>query len=309
MDALDIRILREITQGQTATPARPGIATSHRQLARVLGVSAGTIRNRVRGMTETGFLQGMASYVNPSALGLTAAAYTIEVAPSLSKERVIERISRIGGVIFFENFRGNLLGIGFMYEGVDGLRKTLARIDRIARSKSVLFTRVPFPPCPDPLTAADWETVQCLMAGDQRGYSALARELKVSVRTVKRRIGRLVRIGAMFTFPRMDYRKISGGVTAELLVTFRDRSAQEEAEPRILRLLQDRLTFVGPWDDYHMYRLILPNLALLDVLVKELGRFSGVRAVRGEFVDEVIDRFGALTPYLERHLHAVRTPG
>jgi DNA-binding Lrp family transcriptional regulator len=275
-------------------------------MARALGVSAGTIRNRVRGMTDTGFLQGMMSYVNPNALGLSAAAYTIEVAPTLSKETVIRRLSRVEGVIFFENFRGNLLGIGLLGEAQHDLDRSRARIDRIARSTPVLLTRVPFPPCTGRLTSQDWETVRSLMKGDRRGYSELARELKVSIRTVKRRIARLVGIGAMFTFPRMDYRRISGGVTAELLVTYRDPVSKVEAEPRIRHLLEDRLTFVGPWEDFDMYRLILPNVALLDVLTKEIASLPGVRGVRGEFVDQVIDRFETLRPYLERHLRATR---
>ena len=144
------------------------------------------------------------------------------------------------------------------------------------------------------------------MAGDQRGYAQLARELKVSVRTVKRRLARLVRIGAIFTFPRMDYRKISGGVTAELLVTFRDPATKGEVEPRNPPALKDHLTFVGNWEACDMFRLILPNVALLDYLVKEVERVPGVRAVRGELVDEVIDRFQALRPYLDRHLDASR---
>ncbi|HEV2166194.1 MAG TPA: AsnC family transcriptional regulator [Thermoplasmata archaeon] len=306
MDALDIRIVRELTQGQSVTPARPGILASHRQLARVLGVSGGTVRNRVKEMTGTGFLQGMVSYVNPSALGLEAVAYTIEVGAGVSKPTVIERISRLDGVIFFENFRGSLLGIGVLYEDDAGRKRTLERIDRIARSTPVLYSRVRFPPCSDALTALDWGTVRGLMAGNLRGHAALARELKVSVRTVKRRVARLIEIGAIFTFPRMDYRKVSGGVTAELLVTFRDPSTKSEVVPRILRLLEEHLTFVGSWEEFDMYRVILPNVPVLDLLAKEVGKLSGVRSVRGELVDEVLDRFDSLRPYLERHL---ATPG
>lgn len=300
VDRLDVRIIRELTQGQSNAPARPGLLASYRKVARALGVSPGTVRNRVARMTRSGFLNGTTAYVNPNALGLGAAAWTIEVDPTLAKDEVIRKIARLEGVIFFENFRGSLLGLGFLYEGEAGRRRMRERIRRIARATPVLYSRVRFPPCTGPMTAAEGMTALAVMSVDGWTYAQLARRLNASVRTVKRRISRLARTGAMFTFPRMDYRKISGGVTAEMLVTYRDPSARGDAERRVLARLDEWLTFTGIWEEHSMYRLILPNVALAGDLAREVGRLPGVRSVRGELVDEVIDQFETMRPFVER---------
>lgn len=298
MDRLDIRILRELTQGHTFWPARPGLRSSYREIARRLGVSPGTVRNRLGDMFRNGFLQGIVLFPNASLLGLTSGAYAIEVRSADPRETVIERISAIPGVVFFENFRGSLLGLGLVYPNARALDRLLARIDQAAESDRGFFTPAPHPPCTVTPTPWEWSLVARLIQGPPATHSQLAREVGSSVRTVKRHIHRLVDAGALLTFPRMDYRALRGGVTAELLVVPDPAANRAEMRRHILAVADDWTIYAGGWDLFEIYRLILPNVPLANELADRIRTLPGVGSVRMEFVDGLIDRFGSFREYV-----------
>jgi len=300
VDHLDIRILRHLLQAQTVWPARPGLIASNRQIAQSLRVSPGTVRNRIKEMIRTGFLNGFQVYANPNILGLLSGSYAIEVSTTIPKREVLRLLAKTDGVVFFENFRGALLGLGLTYSSPVTLRKVLSRINEVARCPPGVFSRVEHPPATGPLTATEWKLVGRLMAGELVTYQHLAQELGCSVRTLKRRIARLVRTGAILTFPRMDYRAMSGGVAAELLVTFSDASLKTHAETEIQHRIEDWMIYAGIWGEFDIYRLILPNVSIVNELAEQLGRIEGVRFVRAELVDGLVPNFDALLPYVTR---------
>jgi DNA-binding Lrp family transcriptional regulator len=306
MDRLDIRIVRELMQAHTLWPARPGLISSYRYIARQLGVSPGTVRNRIREMLRTGFLQGTIVFANPSLLGLLSGSYAIEVPSDHPKAEVVDRLGRIERVVFFEDFRGPLLGIGLVYEDERTLERLLARIRRVSGAAHGMFSRVEQPPsAASLLSAPEWELVVRLMQGPFRTYSQLARELRTSVRTLKRRLAKLVRAGAVLTFPRLDYRALSGGVTVGMLVDFAEPPARAAAEARTLHLVEDRMTYLGAWESFQFYRLILPNVALATDLARDVERIPGVRSVRVELVNALVYRLDVLRPFAERRAAAL----
>jgi DNA-binding Lrp family transcriptional regulator len=305
LDRLDIRIVRELSQSHTVWPARPGLIATYRHISRTLGVSPGTVRNRVGQMIRSGFLHGITVYANPNLLGLLGGSYAVEVSSSLGKAAVIDHLAEVEGVVFFENFRGNLLGIGLVYENDNALEQKLAHIDRIARSNRGMFTRVSHPPCTATLTGPEWKLVSRLMAGSFQTYEHLARELEISVRTLKRRLARLDRSQAVLTFPKMDFRAIAGGVAADLLVSFGDPASKAEAHTRVAGLVDDWVIFAGVWEQFETYRMILPNVSKATELADEVGHLPGVGNVRMEFVNGLVDRLASLGPYVDRHIAAM----
>jgi DNA-binding Lrp family transcriptional regulator len=302
LDRLDIRIVRELSQSHTVWPARPGLIASYRQIARALGVSPGTVRTRVGRLIRSRFLNGITVYANPNLLGLMGGSYAVEVSPSLRKSEVMDRIAQIEGVVFFENFRGDLLGIGLTYEDEGVLEQKLSRIDEVARSNRGMFTRMTHPPCTARLTQPEWKLVSRLMAGSFHTYAHLAGDLGISVRTLKRRLARLDRSGAVLTFPKMDFRALAGGVATDLLVSFDDQPSKAEAQAKVQRLVEDWMIFAGVGETFEFYRLILPNVSRATELADQVGRLPGVRYVRVEFVDALVDRLGSLRQYVDRHL-------
>lgn len=305
VDGLDIRILRELVQGGTVWPANPGLASSHRALARKLGVSAGTVRNRVLRMTRSGFLRGIQIYVNPSALGLVSGSYTLETPQGSSRHQVIARLTQIGGVVFFENFHGPLLGLGVFSEDDEKMEQLLSEVDATAKCARGVYTRVHHPPCSIRPNAAEWELIAHIVPEGFRSFQELSVDLNVPIRTLKRRLSRLVGGGALLTFPRMDYGALDSGVTAELLVVYHPGPSKDQAREAVIRQLDPWMTYAGTWEEFEVYRLILPSLSMATRLSDSLSRTPGTQLCRMELVDELSDHFEALLPYVARARRAL----
>jgi DNA-binding Lrp family transcriptional regulator len=299
-DELDVRILRELTQAGTVVPARPGFRASYRHVARTLGVSPGTVRNRIGRMYASGVITGVSVYANPNLLGLEAGAYAVEVPPGRRKQEVVQRLRKLEGMYFVQNFRGSLLGLAFVVPDEVGRRRLVDEVHRITGAKGGAFTRVIYPPCDLALSASEWRLVSRLMRGSFSTYSALGRELGISVRTVKRRTAKLVRHHAILSVPTLDYRAFSGCVPADLLVVFSSPAARSDAERKVLALVGDRMIFAGVWADFGLYSLILPKVSEATQLEEAASRIPGVGTARVEIVEEHIDQVEVLRPFVDR---------
>ena len=300
MDKLDIALLRELTQAGTVWPANPHLSSSHRAIARKLGVSAGTVRNRVLRMTRSGFLQGIRVYANPGVLGLLSGSYTLETPPGSRRGETIARLSQVEGIVFFENFHGSLLGLGVVAEDEAGMQRLLAEIDKAVGSKRGTYTPVHHPPCAVRPTEAEWALLSRIVPDGFRSYRELSSALGVPIRTLKRRVARLARGGALLSFPRLDYRALNGGITAELLISYVPGPAKDACRAKVLNGLEPWMTYAGVWEEFEVYRLILPNPSVGTELAETLAADPGVAMSRFELVDGVYDRFESLLPHIAR---------
>ncbi|HZW54964.1 MAG TPA: hypothetical protein VFF30_01605 [Nitrososphaerales archaeon] len=312
MDALDIRILRELTQAQSVLPARPGLGSPYREIAKRLRISAGTARNRIKNMYHSGVLTGTSAYANPRLLGLEVGAYALDVSNSLPKQDVIEKLKLIEGMLFIQNFHGSMIGLAFAYENQRNLQRKLALFKGIAGTADGVFSQVEYPTCTSAsaLSFLDWMLIARLTRGDGfRSYSQLAREMRISVRTLKRRLARLVTTRALLSVPTMDYRAITGSVPADVLVSFTSREQRVDAEKKILELLGEVMIYAGAWADFGLYSTILAKIVTATELVERIRKIHGVGLARVEFVYEHIDQARTLSEYVERRIAILKESG
>ena len=302
VDSLDIRILRELTQGATVLPARLGFRSSYRQIAKALGISPGTARNRIQALRGRGVLTGWSVYANPNLLGLRAAAYAVEVRSAVRKAEIVHQMARLPGVLFLQNFRERLVGLAFVYETLQGREEVLTEVGRLAGGNRGLLSEVEYPPCAATLSCAEWAVIARLSQGGFESYQRLAEELGTPVRSLKRRVARLLRSAAILSVPTMDYRAIVGAVPADVLVSFDSPEVRPEAETRVLRVLEDRMIYAGVWSEFGMYSLLLPNVTSATELADTISRIPGVHFARAELVEEHLDRCGSMREFVDRRI-------
>jgi len=308
MDELDTRILRELTQATGVFPARAGFRASNRAIARALHVSPGTVRNRIHRMSAAGVLTGSSVYANPNLLGLESAAYAVEVSPGRKKGEVVDRLRGLEEIYFIQNFRGNFLGLAFVFSDEPSRAKTVEEIHQITGARGGVFSRVHHPPCSVGLAPPEWRVLSRLTRGSFSTYAALARELGASTRTIKRRVAKLVRSRAILSVPTLNYRALSGCVPVDLVVAFTSPAARHEAERKILALVGNRMIFAGMWSDFGLFSLLLPSVSTATRLADEVPRVPGVRTALVEIVEDHIDQVGALHRYVDRRWTASQVP-
>jgi DNA-binding Lrp family transcriptional regulator len=292
MDRLDIAILREMSQANMMLPAKVGLTPSYREMARKLGVSPATIRNRVQTLYLDRVLLGSSVYVNPNLLGLNAAAWAMDASPSKSKIEVIELLRQIEGILFIHNFRGTMIGFVFFYKQND-LQSKLDLFREITGVSEGLLTRVQYPQPLSIPSEDEWKLISHLCKEGFSSYNDLALALDMRVRTLKDRLSRVLNGRAILSSPTLNYRAIRGAIASDILVVFSDQG-QKQAVEKIRELVRDSLVFEGVGEPYIVYNLIVSRLQDVTDFEIAVRKIEGVRQVRGELVEEHID--------LTRHL-------
>lgn len=298
MDKLDVSIIRELAQAGMVLPARSGMEPSYREVSRKLGIRPGTVRNRIKSMYDAGVLLGSSVYPNPNLLGLSVYSYATDVSPKLSKEKVVERLESIKGMLFIQNFHGSQLGLVFVSEDERTSLEMVASINELTEVTDGIVTRVFYPPCSANFNKEELRLVKRLTCGRFESYHALAKELQTSLRSVKRRVSKIAATRAILSVPTMDYRQIDGVVPADLIVTYASQKQKIKTEMEILDLVEDYTIFAGLWETFSLYSMMIPKVGAATEIVESVKRMEGVKSARLEFVDEHIDLVKTLAEFL-----------
>lgn len=256
-------------------------------------------------MTSSGIVSGATVFLNPTILGLTFGAYGLQVSDQVVKKQVIEQLKLFEGMVVIQNHHGNFLGILFLYEGEQELKKRLALINSIAGSEVGFFSEMPFPKCDVPLGVMDWRIISLLVKGQFQSYKQLASYLNVSMRTINRKLSKLIDSRAIFTVPILDFRPIKGNVPADLIVFFSSPEARQEAEAKILKLVDHYMFYAGFLKEMGLYNLILPNALTATEIYEQASKVDGVTMVIVELVDERIYQTEILSNYVARRIAVI----
>jgi DNA-binding Lrp family transcriptional regulator len=301
LDRLDIAIVRELAQeGRVYLPR--GHGPSLRAISRKLALSEGAVRSRIASLRASGFLGRPRVIANPRLLGLEQTAYLGSVVPGLSKEVVLRQVCAVEGIFLIVNFHGRELGVIFNHDEGSSPRDKQLLLDRLCGTTADFVAPVHLPPLTSSLTRVDWQLVHMVCTQGTRTHAELARELGVSVRTVKRRMPKLVDSWAIVSFPRFNFRAIPGGAAASLMYRCSGSARVAEVDARVLTLAQDYLLYFGRWGEVAQLMLIVPNPSAATALATAAGLIEGVGSARVVLVDELVDQPEDIGDYLASRL-------
>lgn len=301
MDKIDIAIIRELTQAGLLLPGRPGFAPSNRQVSRKLGIPLGTVRNRIGGMYKSGVIRGSQVYPNPNLLGLNFAAYTLEVSSALKKKEAFRKLKLLDGVFAAHDFIGRRGWIGFVYKDEQDLNRKFSLFNEAAGSHGVI-SRIPSPPSSESATRSEVELISKLSNNTIADLDELGTELGMPLRTLKRKMSKIVRENMIISMPDVDYSAITECVPTDVLIFFENSEARAKGEPKVLELLGDYIILAALWDVVGMCSLILPKVALAEELAEKIRQIEGVKDAWAEIVVEHYHQGRVLTQYLERQM-------
>ena len=300
-----MRVFRELLSGPSTTPESPRFRSSFAGIGRKLGVDPDTVRLRVKKLHDSGLIAGWRTILNPSLLGGGEVAIWFDADPLTPKDELVEKIKLVQGVRFVSSFHGTLVSIILRYYDESSLPRDLELIRRIADVKSVTAAVIPFPQCRISLSKTDWEVLRALRRNPWKSLVLVSRELGLSSRTIQRKLDRLVREGALFSFPALNPMALKGSVLAALLVTY-PGDQKQEVDARLAAHLEPYLFLVlhmTPFSAGELTPCVL-NLALPNIpTAREIQIWSrsvpGVVSARIEMYEQMNALFETLDEDME----------
>jgi Lrp/AsnC family leucine-responsive transcriptional regulator len=145
LDELNIRILRELSD-------EPRLRTT--ELARRLGVSTPTVRERVTRLEESGVIRGYRLDVDPAALGLPVAAW-VRLRPGPGQiPKIIELAGRVPEVVECHRISGeDCFLMRVQVAEIAALEEVLDKFLVHGQTTSSFIVSTPIPPRSVPLSA------------------------------------------------------------------------------------------------------------------------------------------------------------
>lgn len=295
MDSLDTQIFGLIIHGGGGEfPFQSDFRKPFRAIARDLGVDEGTVRNRVRRFEETGFIKEWWTWVNPRLWGGGHAGLWMDVPPTISKEELMERMKLIPGADVITRFYPSMITAWIRYTEEESLRKRVDLMRRLAEADRFGFGDVIYPPCDLDLSRSDLQVLRAVEENPRKPYTVLAEEIGLSVRTVRRKLRRLIEGFAAFAFADIDVSAVRGAVMASVMVICPEEE-QERIAPKVAGYLESYLWHMfqtRPFDDGEdmscVFDLIIPNLSKGREMLKWIQDVPGVTESRIDLFEEII---------------------
>ncbi len=304
LDDIDVRILREIVQGEVTFPMSPDIRKPYRAIAEKIGIDEDTACNRVRRLHRIGLIEGWRTVLNPRVFEGGEVAVWMDVNPPEFKDDVAAKVKLMQGVVILSRFHGSMLALILRYHDERQLQRQLTLIRMIAKTVGSLG-RIPFPECRIQLSKLDWEILRAVYQEPRKPYTEAAHELGISSRTVKRRLGRLIEANALFAFPAINPKALAGSVLASLLVRY-PAALTAEVNGKIARQLDPYV-----WHIFHMqpdtpghptpcvFNLALRNVATAHEILRWVREVPGILDARIDLFEEIHTSFEMFDTELE----------
>ena len=238
LDTFDTRLfclLRDCYFEPTSTSVRRPAA---KDVASMLRVDVRTVGERVRRWERRGFIKYYQLIPNYRLLGLRSTSFLLKLDDLLTKPRALEKLGLIEGVTSILDLLGDNLLVWVAYEDEEELAKRLALLTEITGARNPeRFLDEPFGAVDMRLLELDWQILGSMRNHAMKPVTKIAQELKVTRKTVRAHLERLVEHNAFFVRTIFDVTKVKGLIFYGLAIAL-EPTAREEA----LRELDDVVT-------------------------------------------------------------------
>jgi len=221
VDALDIRILRAMGIQPYGRAPRPLEGLRAPAIARSLKVSPERVRARIARMEASGLIAGYDFYPNYRHLGLEATWLYYTLDNEDDAEDVGEKLAPVEGIGACCWFLGGTMCVNVLYRSPADLERKLRLLQTLAGKGGLhKLYDVEMPEVHRPLSRLDWRILKALRGKVLRPLPEVAREVRASTKTVRRRLDRMGREGAFLPFPVLDLSQAEGAILFYLAVRF-----------------------------------------------------------------------------------------
>jgi DNA-binding Lrp family transcriptional regulator len=279
---LTVNIMKELS----ITPSHWNVKRSYAEVAKKIGIDEETVRIRIQSLKQSGFLLGWRLILNANLIDRESHILALELFDVEKKDRTIAEISQMDGVVLIQSFYGKILLVT-VFSKNEELGRQMKKITSITRSKIFTHWKVKLPRCKHKAKQTDWMIIGALLKNADKKIPEIAHELKVSAKTVKRRINMMMGSSAFYLQPILDLTKVVGALPCQLLVqcsaankSMIDGMIISKFE-RIVFSLTDSMT-------HSIFTIICVNLAEAQSILKEVQKLEGVSLAKVEIIEELM---------------------
>jgi DNA-binding Lrp family transcriptional regulator len=173
-----------------------------------------------------------------------------------------------------------------LYENPSTLERQVRLFASLCGGPTPVSWKLGFPPCELTPTRTDWQIIQALRRDGRGRLSDVARSLRLSTRTVKRRMINLVDGNAFYLDPLLDLGMV-GGVRCRFWVTS-EASWKHAVDKTILSGLPRIISTHTAPQEYSLFVAHLSNVSEVQERLLWMKQLGGVREVRATIEVEQI---------------------
>jgi DNA-binding Lrp family transcriptional regulator len=288
LDKLDLGILKELLVNNGVPPGTHVLRKSFRSMAKDLEVDQGTIRSRIRRFQEQRVLRGWYLGSNPGLTDQSVVYAWLKVEPESSKEDVIEKLLSVEDIERVCNYFGPKVSFILLHKN---MRNPEAALERLASltglGKSVhqqATIRVP----PYDIKRTDTALIDVLRRDPWMPDSAVAKEVGVSTKTVKRKVTTLTEDGAIYMLPIIDLKALQGIIPMELVVDYGSPESKAEVNGLIVSRVKENLVFSNYTGPYGYFALAVPNISQVELITRWVKQLKGVRDAHSDALQDLV---------------------
>jgi DNA-binding Lrp family transcriptional regulator len=304
LDKIDIKIVKELFTDFTMPPRNAHVRRSFRSLASSIKIDQHAIRNRIRRLQEQGVIRRWYIAVNPAIFGLKTVTLQFFLPANSDKDKIIQKISSSFpnmGVLC--NHLEPKLMIILYYRDAKDLDHDIDKLMKITKATCVNKMPKLFIEYGAKLTESDWKIISSLQEDPWKPYRAISKELKISSKTVKRRVEALEKGAAVYLLADVNMRAVEGIIPADLIIFYENRSninsaVKDKTRLQITEYLGDQLVFFDTnfAPDMDHFALILSSISKSQEIQKWV---SGREGIKQSDISILLDIFPRLKLYEE----------
>ena len=254
-------------------------------IARRLGVDEETVRNRIKNLKDSGFLLGWRLVPNPVLLGRTSSFLFLELLDQDSKDEIVSQMTKMDGVIVI----ASIYGASVLITLLDDIEKNSEKkiMEMGIRTEAFTTPGMNLPrPMPVKMTVTDWQIIRLLLENAEKKMSEIASEIKVSTKTVNRRLNEMMNSRAIFIMPLVNLKK-AGGISYHMIIQCEEGKKSEVDDLVALRI--DNLVFrASAAKNDLIFGFNGTNVAEGNEILKWVKKLPGVKTVRMNIVEYVV---------------------
>ena len=273
LDELDGKILRSLSRN---------CRVSYNSLGSEIGMTAKSVKARVKKMQSSGVIDSFIVKVNPMVLGYSKVCILVlRINNKAVDEKHIRRsISLLGDILNTGHVLGNISTFKFAVKK-EAEEKLELLVDVIGQDHLIQNQTVAFQNVREQPTYVDFKIMRCLLDNPKMEISDIAEKISMSSKTVARRLEKMIGNDVLDFTIQINFTAIGGYIVSVVSANL-EKGAHTKVLERSYADLEDSFFVYSPMlsqQDVIYWLFFSKDIFALDSVIKRIESYGGVKKV------------------------------